>query len=110
MPQKMPGGWWEATPEEARDHFASHPDARIIDVREPAEFAAGHVEGAVLHPLDDVLDNPEGIPGVGRDEDVWLYCRSGRRSGVAAADLAKKGYTRVHNFQGVMQWPFGLVR
>ncbi len=68
----------------------------LIDVRTPAEFAEGHVEGAVNLPLDTITSS---IAGVAPDKEtpIGLYCRSGRRSADAGQKLQALGYTQVRN-------------
>ena len=68
----------------------------IIDVREPSEFANGHVEGAVNIPLSEIMQN--GLPdSITKDHDIILYCNSGNRSGVAERYLKSKGCSSVVN-------------
>lgn len=74
----------------------SAPAAVIIDVRSPAEFAGGHVEGAVNLPLDRFVD---GYPQVAPDKQqrVVLYCASGARSEQAVQYLVAQGYAQAVN-------------
>ena len=67
---------------------------KIIDVREPSEYAEGHVAGSINIPLGDVLKRVNEIP---EDEQVVMYCRSGGRAGVAVQRLRSIGYTNVEN-------------
>ncbi len=67
---------------------------KIIDVREPAEYAESHVEGAVNIPLGDLIKRIDEVP---KDEEVVVYCRSGGRAGVALQGLKSMGYTNVVN-------------
>lgn len=62
--------------------------AMLVDVRTPEEFEAGHIEGAVNVPVDQVgaSDVFEG------QETIVVYCRSGRRSAAAAQQLAGMGH------------------
>ncbi len=70
---------------------------RVVDVRAPGEFAAGHVPGAVNIPYDQIaLRAGEVGP---REAPVVLYCRSGHRSGIAAETLRGLGYTKVYDAQ-----------
>jgi len=66
----------------------------IIDVREPYEYEAGHVKGAVNIPLGDMMKRLNEIP---KDEEVVVYCRSGGRAGVALQGLASMGYSNIIN-------------
>ncbi len=86
---------------EAADFVRSTPDARIIDVREPAEFTGdlGHLAGAELVPLSTVALVAQDWP---RDEALLIVCRSGRRSAVAAQDLLALGFKQVANLEGGM--------
>ncbi len=80
----------------------AQPDAAplVLDVRSPEEFATGHVPGAVNIPYDKVASRLAEIP---KDKDVVLYCRSGRRAGLAAETLEANGYTRLQHLQGDME-------
>ncbi len=69
--------------------------AVVIDVRTPAEFAAGHVEGAINIPYEQIGEKIRAVPGASKDQPILLYCRSGRRSSIAKEALEKQGYRRV---------------
>ncbi len=69
----------------------------VLDVRTPAEFAAGHVPGAVNIPYDQVASHLGEIP---KDDEIVLYCHSGRRAGLAAEVLAANGYTQARAPRG----------
>lgn len=71
----------------------------LVDVREPSEFAEGHIAEAQLVPLGTV---EAGLANVPKDKEIVLVCRSGRRSGEAQARLAQRGYTNVTNVEGGM--------
>jgi NADPH-dependent 2,4-dienoyl-CoA reductase/sulfur reductase-like enzyme/rhodanese-related sulfurtransferase len=64
-------------------------DAFILDVREPLEFAAGHVEGAVNISLGSLRQRLHELP---RDREIWAYCLVGQRSYYAARALAQHGF------------------
>jgi len=75
---------------------------KVVDVRTPAEFAAGHVPGAVNIPFDQM---PARAAELGAPSTpVLVYCRSGRRSGVAAQTLKEKGFTRLWDLQAYDRW------
>lgn len=71
----------------------------LIDVREPSEFAQGHLDGATLIPLGQVASRMNEIP---KDRPVVVYCRSGHRSGMALELLKAAGYTNVKSLTGGM--------
>jgi len=72
----------------------------LIDVRTPEEFATGHLEGA-LNIDHSVIDKRIGMAGVGKDDEVILYCRSGRRSSLALDTITGMGYKKVLNYGGI---------
>jgi rhodanese-related sulfurtransferase len=79
-------------------------DPFVLDVRTPREFAAGHIEGAVLVPVQ-VLAARIGDLEVARDRPVFIYCRTGNRSTVAARQLIDAGFSEVINLRrGIVDW------
>ncbi|PKL85398.1 MAG: sulfurtransferase [Ignavibacteriae bacterium HGW-Ignavibacteriae-1] len=72
-------------------------DIIVIDVRTVAEFNAGHIEGAKLIPYDEI---EREIAKVTKDKNapIAVYCRSGRRSGIAQQTLEAMGYVNVENY------------
>jgi len=81
--------------------------ATAVDVREPDEYAAGHIPGAVLLPLGSVRAKAAALLPQ-KDAPLLVYCRTGRRSEAACAQLQQMGYTRVRNLGGVLTWPYEL--
>ena len=82
--------------ETAKQMIASG-DVQIVDVRQPEEYAQGHVPGAVLIPLATVMSR---IDQISADKDVIMVCGVGERSAVAAEMAAALGRTRLHNLEG----------
>jgi phage shock protein E len=76
--------------------------ARLIDVRTPAEFAAGHIPGAINIPVQQ-LDSRLGELQP-KDAAIVLYCRSGSRSGSAARMLKGAGFAAVHDLGPMSRW------
>ena len=82
----------------------------LIDVREPAEFASGHIDGAVNQPRGTleftVMRHPvpaalaASDPSRVADTEIILYCRSGTRSALAAQTLEKMGFKNVYSLNG----------
>ncbi len=70
--------------------------ALVVDVRSPAEFAAGHVAGAVNVPLGS-LDSEAPTRFLSKDQALLLHCLSGARSGMARTQLQRLGYANVFN-------------
>ena len=82
------------------EHQSRHPDHLfVLDVRTPQEYAEGHVPGAVNVPYDQLASRLAEVP---KDKDVVLYCKSGRRAGIAAETLTANGYTRLSHLEGDM--------
>ena len=71
--------------------------AYIIDVREPKEYAAGHLKGAVNIPLSQFRDRIEEVP---KDRPVYLHCRSSQRSYYALCELRGRGWRNMVNISG----------
>jgi rhodanese-related sulfurtransferase len=95
--RRSAGGPW-VNPTQAT-HLINREDAFVIDVREPGEYAAGHVLGAKNVPLAR-LETGAGELVKKKDRPVIVYCDGGDRSGKALAALKKQGYTRVANLSG----------
>jgi rhodanese-related sulfurtransferase len=89
--------------EQLLEHQAKHPQHLfVLDVRSPEEFKEGHVPGAVNVPYDQIASRLADVP---KDKDVVLYCRTGRRAGIAAEVLQANGYTRLSHLEGDMtEW------
>ncbi len=74
----------------------------LIDVRTAAEYAAGAIPGALNIPYDVLADN---LPTTDRDALIVVYCRSGRRSGIARKTLDSLGFKKnVLDFGGIDRW------
>jgi len=82
--------------------------AKVVDVRTAEEFASGHVPGAIHIPYDEIARRAAeiGPPST----PVVLYCRTGRRSGIAVEALQKAGYEKLYDFRSVSAWPGELAR
>ena len=74
--------------------------AVLLDVRTPDEYRSGHVSNAVLAPYDSIAQTILTI-APDKNQTIYLYCRSGRRSGIAFDTLKGMGYNRVVNLGGL---------
>jgi len=90
-------------PVEARELLAAHPEALLLDVRNPGEWNddLGHIEGARLIPLPELAGRMEEI-AAWKDRPVVVVCRSGGRSSRAASMLAAAGFRQAMNLDGGM--------
>jgi len=78
------------------------PGVFLLDVREPDEYAAGHIPGITLIPMNDVPSRLSEIP---KDKQVIVTCRTGNRSGQITDYLREQGFTNVHNMDGgIVAW------
>jgi len=94
---------------EAKEIMDGNESFILLDVREREEFEEGHIEGAVLIPVNQITElAPNVIPDKGTL--ILVYCRSGRRSLDASQQLVDLGYTRVVEFGGIIDWPYEIVR
>jgi phage shock protein E len=73
--------------------------ATVIDVRTAQEFASGHLAGATNIPFEEIVEGVKAL-GLEKDTSIVLYCRSGRRSGVANDALIAQGYSQTVNAGG----------
>lgn len=90
---------------EAADLLADPPpDLVVLDVRTPAEFAQGHLEGAVLVDYN-APDFAERVGQLDRDVPYLLYCRTGNRSAGAREVMADLGFTEIYEMGGgIVSW------
>lgn len=75
-------------------------DPTWIDVRSPAEYSEAHVAGAINIPHDQIAERIDEV-STDKDAPLYLYCRTGNRSGKAEAVLEGMGYRQVENFGGL---------
>jgi len=75
--------------------------ARLVDVREPDEYHAGHVPGAVLVPLATV---PDALGQFGTDGPTYVICKSGARSYRVCEYLSDQGLEGINIEGGMMAW------
>lgn len=91
------------TPEQSRAlRDAVAAGARIVDVRTPAEFSGGHIDGAINVPLSDLGLKLKKLGK--KSKPLLVYCRSGNRSGQAVTFLRGEGFTRVLDLKTMGHW------
>ena len=97
------------TAEEARKLMDSEKDRIILDVRSREEYDQGHIPGAILIPDTEIeAKAADLLPD--KDQLILVYCRSVRRSKLAAQSLADLGYTNIREFGGILDWPYEVVQ
>lgn len=92
------------SPREFQERLTSDSTGYLLDVRKPAEYAEGHLEGAHLLNWLDSLTFKRDFIQIDSARTIYIYCRSGRRSNDAAAFLTDHGYKVVDMDGGIMAW------
>ena len=95
------------TAEEAKQIMDSEEDYIILDVRTQGEYDQGHIPGAILIPDTEVETKAEEVL-TDKNQLILVYCRSGRRSKIAAEALVELGYTNIKEFGGIIDWPYEI--
>ena len=102
-------GYKQISGAEAKALMDSESGYIIIDAREQYEYDEGHIPGAILIPYGEIADRAEkALPD--KDQLILVYCRSGRRSKIAAEELVKLGYTNVKDFGGIIDWEYEIEK
>jgi len=74
----------------------------LLDVRTPEEYAAGHIAGAKLIPVQVLAEHLNDVP---KDKQVYVYCHSGTRSARASKLLTANGFKNIENIEGgIVAW------
>jgi rhodanese-related sulfurtransferase/TusA-related sulfurtransferase len=80
----------------------------VLDVRETAEYAFNHIPNAISIPLGEL---EQRLGELGKEEEIYVVCRTGSRSDLAAQKLAEKGFMKVINVvPGMSQWSGRITR
>jgi rhodanese-related sulfurtransferase len=107
--QPATAGYQTITAEEAHTMMNGGGEFVLLDVRTKDEFDEIRIDGAILIPDSEIKDRAvEELPD--KDAVILIYCRSGRRSALAAKDLADMGYVNVYDFGGIIDWPYDTVQ
>ena len=93
------------TAEEAKQIMDSEEDYIILDVRTQEEYDQGHIPGAIVISHEEITEKAEEML-TDKNQLILVYCRSGRRSKIAAEALVELGYTNIKEFGGIIDWPY----
>ncbi|HZD59396.1 MAG TPA: rhodanese-like domain-containing protein [Anaerolineae bacterium] len=106
--QTQASGYKDVDAAQAKKLIDSDKTVQIIDVREDYEYAEGHIPGAKLIPVNQLISR---IGEIDKTKPVLVYCATSSRSPVAAQVLAESGYTKVYNLSsGIAQWPYNIEK
>ncbi len=100
-------GYRKITAEEAKALMDTEVGYIILDVRTREEYDEGHIPGAILIPNTEIEARAEETL-TDKEQLILVYCRSGRRSKLAAQILVELGYTNVKEFGGIIDWPYAV--
>ena len=102
---KQEAVYMNITAQEAKEIMDRESGYVILDVRTREEYDQGHIPGAIVISHEEVADKAEETL-TDKDQLILVYCRSGRRSKIAAEALVELGYTNILEFGGILDWPY----
>ena len=97
------------TAEEAKQIMDTEEGYVILDVRTQEEYDQGHIPGAIVISHEEIAEKAEEVL-TDKDQLILVYCRSGRRSKLAAEALVELGYTNIKEFGGIIDWPYEVEK
>ena len=118
--QNMPGStetptihpeaiYMNITAAQAKEIMDTQTGYIILDTRTQEEYDEGHIPGAILIPYDEIAEKADAML-TDRNQLLLVYCRSGRRSKIAAQTLVELGYTNIREFGGIIDWPYEIEK
>ena len=96
------------TAEEAKTIMDTEEGYVILDTRTREEYDQGHIPGAIQISHDEITEKAEEVL-TDKNQLILVYCRSGRRSKIAAEALVELGYTNIKEFGGIIDWPYEVT-
>ena len=93
------------TAEEAKQIMDTEEGYIILDARTQEEYDQGHIPGAIVISHEEITEKAEEML-TDKNQLILVYCRSGRRSKIAAEALVELGYTNIKEFGGIIDWPY----
>ncbi len=103
LPTPEAAAYQSISMEEAVERMETAEDYILLDVRRSDEFAAGHIPGAV-HIANEAIGTEELADLPDKEQLIFVYCRSGRRSKEAAEKLAALGYINIVEIGEILDW------
>mgnify|MGYP001810266221 CR=1 FL=1 len=104
-PSSQPAAPARILPEDAKKRLDAGESILLVDVRTEEEHLETRIPGSLLLPVDDIGKMAQTLlPD--KNATLFVYCRSGRRSAIAADTLSALGYTSVFDLGGIIDWPY----
>ena len=97
------------TGEEAMKRMEEETDFLILDVRTKEEYEEGHIKDAINIPNEVIGQEAESVLK-DKEQTIFVYCRSGRRSKEACQTLCELGYSNIIDFGGIIDWKGEIVK
>ena len=97
------------TAQEAKTIMDSEDGYIILDARTQEEYDQGHIPGAIVISHEEIMEKAEDVL-TDKEQLILVYCRSGRRSKIAAEALVELGYTNIKEFGGIIDWPYEVEK
>ena len=89
--------------DEAIKFMATEKNYLIVDVRTPEEYEKRHIPNAILLPIEEIRAGKlDALPD--KNQTLLIYCWTGRRAETAAEILSKRGYTKIFEIGGLVNW------
>lgn len=103
------GEYKKITAQEGKKMLDENENILLLDVRTEEEYNEGHIPDSILIPYDIIKDEAsEKLKD--KEQTIIIYCRSGRRSAIAANELIGIGYKNVYDMGGIIDWPYETVK
>lgn len=101
-------GGIKISPAEAKKRLETEKGIILLDVRNRDEYIKRHIPNSTLIPVNNLANEAsKRLPD--KNTEIFVYCASGSRSGVAVNTLSKMGYTKIYNLGGIFRWPYETV-
>ena len=97
------------TAKQVHEKLNKNENFTLLDVRTKEEYEQGRIPGSVLLPLDELERKSDQLLA-DKNEEIIIYCRSGVRSNTARKILVDKGYKKVYDLGGIIDWPYEIEK
>ncbi|QUH24566.1 rhodanese-like domain-containing protein [Serpentinicella alkaliphila] len=97
------------TAKQVQEKLNKNENFTLLDVRTKEEYEQGRIPGSVLLPLDELEKKSDQLLA-DKNEEIIIYCRSGARSDTARKLLVDKGYKKVYDLGGIIDWPYEIEK